>query len=71
MFLIGIAYLVCRFEVIERKMKDMLNVLKKPLFVGGYGDNMGNYRRYLEHYKNGIRETREFLNFYNDDNNNT
>ena len=51
-------------------MKDMLNVVKKPLFVGGYGDNKGNYKRYLKHYENGLRDTREFLNFYIDSNNN-
>merc|ERR1719229_1000566 len=58
------------FEVIEKKMKDMLNVVKKPLFVGGYGDNKGNYKRYLKHYENGLNDTREFLNFYIDSNNN-
>ena len=65
------AYLerVCRFEVIEKKMRYMLDLVKKPYFGGGYGE--GNYRRYLRHYKTGLIQTREFLNFYNDNNNNT
>ena len=50
-------------------MRYMLDLVKKPYFGGGYGE--GNYRRYLKHYKSGLIQTREFLNFYNDNNNNT
>ena len=55
-------------------MLHMLNVVKKPLFVGGYGQGYGenerNYRRYKKHYEKGLSDTREFLNFYSDANNN-
>ena len=55
-------------------MLHMLNVVKKPLFVGGYGqgygDNERNYWRYTKHYEKGLSDTREFLNFYSDANNN-
>ena len=52
-------------------MWQMLNVVKRPLFVGGYGDNTRSFSRYVGHYKSGLKETREFLNFYDDKNNNT
>ena len=52
-------------------MGHLLNLVKKPYFGGGYGDNGRNFMRYIGHYKYGLKETREFLNFYNDNNNNT
>ena len=53
-------------------MLNMLHVVKKPLFVGGYGygDNERNFWRYKKHYEKGLSDTREFLNFYSDANNN-
>jgi len=60
-----------KFDIIERKMWRMLNQVKRPLFSGGYGDNRRNFERYVGHYKSGLKETREFLNFYDDVNNNT
>ena len=52
-------------------MWQMLNLVKRPLFTGGYGDNTRSFSRYVGHYKSGLNETREFLNFYDDKNNNT
>ena len=60
-----------RFDTIEKKMWQMLNLVKRPLFTSGYGDSTRNFKRYMGHYKRGLNETREFLNFYNDKNNNT
>ena len=56
-------------------MLHMLNVVKRPLLVGGYGvggygENERNFKRYKKHYEKGLSDTREFLNFYSDANNN-
>ena len=61
------------FGLVERSMWTMLDRLKRPIFenTGGYSNNKMNFRRYVGHYKSGLNETREFLNFYDDKNNNT
>ena len=62
-----------QFERIERNMWRLLDQVKRPLFDAGYdgGYYKKNFYRYVGHYKSGLKETREFLNFYDDENNNT